>query len=320
MDLSKKEMKIKQMLRPLQTKTFTTALITILFIAAGFAANGQSYEGLIQLSGGDTKTYHSAGFEQQARQMADRCDRVLTFYNKLIDFKPVVTLLVLSKKDWNTYTGFPIYGMPHYNHENRCLIVASEDNDFWKSFTPSLENLSEASVREFSATYFDSNGNPALRSFFDLLAIHELGHAFHIQGGLNMQRLWMGELFANIFLHTYIAENEPLLLPVLTVLPKTTLSAIEVSKLTYTTLNELETNYETITQQFPQNYVWYQFRFHLAAEKIYDEGNTSAFKNLWDVLRREKNILNDADLAALLTNSAHPAIGKVMLNWNDNSQ
>lgn len=302
--------------RPTNSNSLTTVLMTIIFIAVGFSLPAQTYQGLHELKNVGTKTYYSTGFEQQARQMADRCDRVLAFYNNLIEFKPAVTLLVLSKKDWSTYTGFPVYGMPHYNHENQRLIVASEDNDFWQSFNPSLDKLSGESIRQLTQTYSDANGKSALRSFFDLLAIHELGHAFHIQGGLNIQRIWMGELFANIFLHTYIAEKEPELLPTLTVLPKTTLASIDVNTLQYTTLSELETNYETITQRFPNNYVWYQFRLHRAAEKIYDEGKTTAFKKLWGTLKNEKEVINDSALATLLAEKAHPAIANVLLNWN----
>ena len=65
---------------------------------------------------------------------------------------------------------------------------------------------------------------PSIKQLQYLLALHELGHAFHQQGGLKMHRNWMGELFCNILLHTYIAENEPEQLPALTVLPKTEVS------------------------------------------------------------------------------------------------
>jgi len=39
-----------------------------------------------------------------------------------------------------------------------------------------------------------------------------------------MQRLWMQELFCNIMLHTYIAENEPQNLPALELFPEMVVS------------------------------------------------------------------------------------------------
>ena len=65
----------------------------------------------------------------------------MTYYNDLIKFKPVVTLLILSKADWSSYTKFPVYGMPHYRGDS-TLIVAAEDNEYWRSFL-SVKDLPE---------------------------------------------------------------------------------------------------------------------------------------------------------------------------------
>ncbi len=109
--------------------------------------------------------------------------------------------------------------MPHYG-DNQTLYVAAEDNAFWRSFIPPVDELPAEQSKLISETYSDNKGGLTMEPFFDLLAIHELGHAFHIQDSLMMQRKWMGELFANILLHTYIAENEPHLLPALIVFPE----------------------------------------------------------------------------------------------------
>src|SRR5690606_32677949 len=153
-----------------------------------------------------------------AETMAKRCDNVMLFYKPLIYFEPTVTLLVLSPEDWSKYTKFPFYGMPHYN--GGTLVVASEANDFWKTFIPASDQHPKDLAHKITTTYSGENKTLTMPGFFDLLAIHELGHAFHIQVGLTMQRKWMGELFAIILLHTYIAENEPQLLPALTLFPQ----------------------------------------------------------------------------------------------------
>ena len=110
--------------------------------------------------------------------------------------------------DWARYKKFPVYGMPHYN-DDRTLVLAAEDNAFWKSYIPPLEQLPEDLREQIRKVYSRPDGSLSMQAFFDLLAIHELGHAFHMQAGLTTQRKWMGELFVNILLHTYIAENEP---------------------------------------------------------------------------------------------------------------
>ncbi len=277
----------------------------------------QAVDSLNYLAGHTTKTYFSEGSKKQAETMAARCDKVLSFYKKRIDFQPEVTLLVLSKADWSHYTDFPVYGMPHYN-DAQTLIVASEDNAFWKSFIPPLDQLPPELSRKISKTYSDRNDSLSMRSFFDLLAIHELGHAFHSQGGLMMQRKWMGELFANILLHSYIAENEKDLLPALTVFPKMVVAATNRETLKYTTLDELESNYDLIGQEFPNNYGWYQSRWHMAAGKIYDEGGIAVFRNLWHALKSQQIPLDNPEFAAMLANEVHQSVADVQLKWNDN--
>lgn len=291
-------------------------LASVAFLFFILHLSAQTFPGLTKLENVQTSTYYSEGSEEYAKEMAKHCDQVKSFYGELIQFQPEVSLLVLSKEDWPKFTRFPVYGMPHYS-DNKTLIVASEDNDFWKSFIPPLDQLPPDFAAKISKTYTDSDGNLTMRGFFNLLAIHELGHAYHIQGGLTMQRKWMGELFANIMLHTYIAENEPDLLPVLTVFPEMVVASTSPESLEYTSLGELESNYEKIGQEFPLNYGWYQCRWHKAAGEIYDAEKIQVFLNLWKELKQEKNVLNDADLAKMLTEKVGQSVADVLLKWDE---
>lgn len=297
----------------MKTSIFSWCFLIMISI---FKLQAQSFENLNSLDGHRVKTYYSDGSKEQAESMATRCDNVMAFYKPLIDFEPIVNLLVLSSEDWSTYTNFPVYGMPHYNNA-QTLIVASEDNAFWKSFIPPLDQLPKELSQQVSSTYSDENGVLTMRSFFDLLAIHELGHAFHSQGGLTMQRKWMGELFANILLHTYIAEKEPELLPTLTVFPKMVVSSTKKEELKFTTLDELESNYDVIGQQYPNNYGWYQCRWHMAAGNIYDSGGINAFQNLWKQLKIQKEPLEDSAFAILLSGKVHQSVADVLLKWDE---
>ncbi|TDE15651.1 hypothetical protein [Dyadobacter psychrotolerans] len=247
--------------------------------------------------------------------MAKQLDQVIAFYSTQLQFTPSVTLLILSPQDWNKHTKFPFYGMPHYT-SNKTLIVASEDNDYWKSMIPALDKMSKEQADLITSAYSDKKGGLNMEPFFDLLAIHELGHAYHNQGGLVMQRRWMGELFPNILLHTYIAENEPGLLPALTAFPKMVVATTEKSTLKYTTLQDLETYYNEIGPKFPQNYGWYQCRWHVAAGKIYDDSKIPGFKSLWYVLKTQREILNDKELVDLLKTKVHKSLADVPMNWD----
>ena len=307
---------MKKTANTFSVKIQSLGLCIVLFLVHPFNISCQNFDGLNQLKGFRTKTYYSDGSNEQANEMAKRCDNVVSFYKNLIDFEPAVTLLVLSKEDWSKYTNFPVYGMPHYD-DNNTLIVASEDNDFWKSFIPPVDKLPRELAQQITKTYSGKDGDLTMRGFFDLLAIHELGHAFHIQNGLTMQRKWMGELFANIFLHTYIAEIEPELLPALTVFPRMVVSSTDKKELQFTSLNDLESNYDKIGQQFPNNYGWYQCRWHMAAANIYDTGKITAFKNLWFTLKQQHEILDDSSFEKLLSAKVHQSVADVQLKWDE---
>lgn len=275
----------------------------------------QSYENLHELKGHRSQVYFSTGAEARATRLAEQVDKVISFYEKQIRFSPDVKLLILSPEDWNAYAKNPVYGMPHYAG-NQSLFVASEDNDFWRSFIPPLDKIPDEYAGLVSKTYSDKKGGLTMEPFFDLLAIHELGHAYHIQDSLVMQRKWMAELFANMLLHSYIAENERQLLPALTVFPKMVVATVDRATLKYTTLSELESNYDELGRKYPKNYGWYQCRWHIGAADIYDRGGFSALNDLWTTLKRQKDILNDSSLLNLLSEQVHPGVADLALKWD----
>jgi hypothetical protein len=288
-------------------------LCVFLFSYTGYA---QKYSDLTALNGYKTKVYFSTGNDVRTKTVAERMDRVLEYYNTLIAYEPEVTLLILNPVDWPKHTTFPVYGMPHYDDKRDLLIMASENNEFWKSFIPPIEHLPKELADKISSTYVDENGDLTMQAFFDLLAIHEIGHAYHFQAGINVQRMWMGELFCNIMLHTYIAENEPEQLPALTVFPQMVIAAGK-DEYKFTSLTDVEERYEEIGQKYPKNYGWYQCRWHSAAGNIYDAGGTNTFVKLWNAFSSQKEKLDDVAFAKLLSSKVHQSVADVMLRWDE---
>jgi hypothetical protein len=130
-----------------------------------------------------------------------------------------------------------------------------------------------------------------------------------------MQRNWMGELFVNILLHTYIAEKEPEALSALTIFPQMVIAG-GCKEFKYTSLNDVHERYDEIGQQFPKNYGWYQCRWHASAAGIYNGGGKLVGRKLWDALKSKKEILTDGQLAAFLENAADKGVADVMRNWD----
>lgn len=276
---------------------------------------GQSYDSLNMLNGYKSKVYYSEGTDKRANQIALRCDKVLAYFKPDLAFEPSVNILILNPADWPKYCAKgAIYGMPHYTGIG-TLVVASDDNPFWQSMVPPIDKLPKDLAEKVIKTYTGENGKLTMQPFFDLLAIHELGHSYHNQQAVKMQRKWMGELFPNILLHTYIAENEPELLPALTLFPQIVIAG-GTQGFAYTTLSDFEEKYNDIAQKSPRNYGWYQCKLHAFSATIYDKAGKEVVTKLWKMLKSQPAVLDDETFILVLQNKVHQSLADVQLEWN----
>ncbi len=290
--------------------------LVIVFICLVQLSYAQAPDSLNVIKSRSADIFYSTGHETRARDMAKRVEKAFSWYQELLAFRPGVRLFVLNPADWKKHSTMgAVYGMPHYNPQNNSLYVAAEDNPFWKSFLPPLDQLPADLGEQVKKVYTDNNGNLSMQAFFDLLVIHELGHAFHYQGGLNMQRNWMGELFVNILLHAYIAENEPALLPALTLFPKMVVAGGS-KEFRFTSLQDVHERYDEIVREHPKNYGWYQCRWHAAAAVIYDNAGKEVGKKLWNALGNKNEKLPDEQLLSFLETSGDKTVAAMIRNWN----
>ncbi len=292
----------------------TIFLFTIVAFFLVEPLNAKDFSKLKTIGGYNFKVYYSTGCDDRAKLISTRVSNAKNYFEKLLDFNPSVNLLILSEDDWPKYTSFPVYGMPHYNGDS-ILIVAANDNPFWKSFVPPLEQLPDELRQQIQTVYRTDTGEMSMQAFFDLLAIHELGHAFHFQAGLVMQRKWLAELYVNSLLHTYVAEFEPESLPALTLISRMVLGT-GTKGLTYTSLEDIENRYDEIGQKYPNNYGWYQFRWHNAAGKIYDTSGAQINRIWWDALKTRPEKLSDTELILFLESEVGEGVADVMRFWD----
>ncbi len=265
---------------------------------------------------GFTQTYfYSPAHEERAKEIALLMEQAGKFFKNEINFTPKIELYVLAPQHWKDVAAKPlqeVYGFPH-NIDQVRLAIASEDNDFWRSFLPPVEKLPSPLASKVKNAYGKPDGTYSMKTFFDLLAIHEMGHSYTSQAGLKMNRLWMGELFVNIMLHTFIAEKRPELLPALETFPNMVVAA-GTEEYQYTSLEDFEKLYTTMGMG-PKNYGWYQSKFHVAAKNIYDQGGKEVLKKLWQALKYHQENLSDQQFATMLEKEVHPSVAIVLLNW-----
>lgn len=296
-------------------KRLTYLSLTLLFSAFAFAQDTTKTFTLEKLEGFSQEFYFSTGQQTRATNMAQFMEDAGRFFQKEINFTPKTKLYILAPKDWKDYAAKPlhdVYGFPH-NIDHERLAIAAEDNDFWRSFLPPVEQLPAPMALQVKKAYGKADGSLSMMPFFDLLALHEMGHSYTAQAGLKMHRNWMGELFVNIMLHTYIAEKRPDLLPALETFPNMVVGA-GTSDYQYTSLQDFERLYPTLGMG-PKNYGWYQSKLHSAAKDIYNAGGKTVLVKLWIALKKHQEEMTDEAFATMLQTEVHPSVAKVYLEW-----
>jgi hypothetical protein len=302
------------------TKTARTIFFCLALTVSFSCANSQiSYADLIRIDVVSETVYASKGHEELGIYLANLVAGANNYMSALVGMPaPKTTILILSQEDWGKFTNPGIiYGMPHYGGaDGTTLVVAAEDNAFWRANMPPLDQLPPHLQQMFRNVYTNEDGELSSRPFFDLLVLHELGHGWTGYHRIKRQRFWLEEVFVNVFLHTYIAEEQSHLLPGLEVLPM--LSAVgNRDRFHYTTLSQFEEGYWIIGREAPVNYGWYQFRFHFSAKQVYDQAGAIALKNLWDFMAGHTDILDQEALLNGLYTKVHPAMADVYRKWDE---
>lgn len=297
--------------------------ITFVLVLLGHVAVAQdavkttSESQLEELKGFTQTYYYSAGQEARAKSIAVFMENAGTYFQQELAFTPRAKLYILVPQDWKAIAAKPlhdVYGFPHNVDEGR-LVIAAEDNDFWRSFLPPVDKLPPPMAAAVTTAYGKPDGSYSMMPFFDLLALHEMGHSYTAQAGLKMQRNWMGELFVNIMLHTYVAEKQPELLPALETFPTMVVGA-GTAEYKFTSLEDFEKLYATLGMG-PKNYGWYQSKLHSAAKDIYNAGGQEVMIKLWKALRTHQEKMTDEEFVTMLKKEVHPAVANVYLKWNN---
>ena len=244
----------------------------------------------------------SAGLEGRAAGLADRCGRARAFLGSALAIEPDVALLVLSKGDWECRAGGP-YGMPQYAAGN--IAAAGEQADLWNELSALLEHA-PPELRQLAAeVYAGADGGIDLAPFFDLLVVHELGHAFPAHTHSRFPRHWLEELFANLCLHAYVASVEPRELVVLETFPRV-LANVGADHFRHRSLEAFEALYSDLGR----DYAWFQSQLHVAAKRVHEAEGLAVVKRFLACLA-----VHDDALVALLESRVGSEVARIPGNW-----
>jgi hypothetical protein len=284
--------------------------------------------GLPQLGGYPFEVRHSDGSLVRARAAADAAANAYVYFSRLFSqARPDIALVVADGVDWPE-DGQP-YGLPFFNDDDGqirpgVVVMPAGGGDFWIAIGQDLHDASPRGYTRLLATYPDGAGGLDLQPFFDLITIHELGHAFEVLGDLRLPTFWLSEIFVNLALHAFVATQLPASLPALETLSIVGAGSRKLAARMraegYSTLEDLEAHYTGGDDPMsPLNYVWYQYRWQRLAAKMFEADGEGGLVRFWDCFHATDRVssgeVTAASLAPLLSAEVSQTLGRAVKAW-----
>jgi hypothetical protein len=283
--------------------------------------------GLAQLSGYPFEVRYSKGARVRAQATASVAADAYSYLSRLFSgFRPDIAVVVADKADWASRQP---YGLPFFNDDEGqirpgIVVMPAGSGDFWVGIGEDLREASPRGYPRLLETYPDGAGGLDLQPFFDLVTIHELGHAFETLGGLRLPAYWLAEIFANLALHAFVATRQPANLDTLEVLSTVGAHSRRLAARWraegYSTLEQLEAHYTGGDRPMdPLNYVWYQCRWQRLVAKMFDADGEDVLLRFWNCFRAADRVdagaVTAASLAPLLRTEVSEVLGRAVRDW-----
>jgi len=283
--------------------------------------------GLSQLGGYPFEVRYSNGSLVRARAAAGVAANAYGYFSRLFGaVEPDIALIVADEADWS---GSGPYGLPFFRDDAGeirpgIVLMPAGGGDFWTGIGQDIRDASPRGYAKLLAAYPDGADGLDLQPFFDLITIHELGHAFEVLGDLRLPTFWLSEIFVNLAMHAFVATQLPVSLPTLEVLPTVGAGSRKLAARMraggYSTLEELQAHYTGGDDSMdPLNYVWYQHRWLRLTAKMFEVDGEEGLVRFWDCFHATDRVnatqATAASLAPLLTAEVSPTLGRAIRDW-----
>jgi hypothetical protein len=159
------------------------------------------------------------------------------------------------------------------------VVSGAEPTTFWKPILAKFQTAAPALLERLRLIYTAPDGTLDLTPHVELWMIHDLGHACHFHHDYRFPRNWLMELFASLCMYTYIADQEPDLLPLaetfLLVMHDLPAEMVDDPKLA-----EFEMRYTKLPLE---TYLWFSGHFMQLAHDLYAQFGGDAFERMWQI-------------------------------------
>jgi hypothetical protein len=217
-------------------------------------------------------TVINCGAEARAGALGARAERARDWLVDRLAAAFSFDLYVLDEDEWAEHAEIPMYAIPHAHPDSGKIVLGSQPTTLFDSvctqFWPDFEEDSRDAMHQVY-------GNPPLlEEFADLILVHELLHL--VPRGQSLPTMWHEELFANLGAVGYLASEEPDELPVYMTFCRAGCD-VPPSRVACSALVDMASSFEA--GGFA-NYVWYQCRLIVAAERLWNTRGVEALRAL----------------------------------------
>lgn len=282
---------------------------------------------MAHLDGHPFDVRYSADARGRAVVCAQLAAAAYAYFRRVFSVEPDIALIVASEPDWPGRNS--PYGLPYFNDDPGqirpgILVMPAGRGDFWSGMIDDLRDVAPTGYAKLRAAYPDGSGGVDLQPFFDLITVHELGHAFETLGDLRLPTAWLSEIFVNYALHAYVATQAPESLSTLETLPTVgagsrTLAARFRAE-GYSTLEDLQAHYPGGDRPMsPLNYVWFQYRWQRLVAQLFERDGEDGLLRFWHAFHGTDWSGEDrtaAGLAPFLAAQVSPALGRAVRHWH----
>ena len=207
--------------------------------------------------------YHSAGASGRAAKIASLVAEAREFFKQRLGLDASVTLAVLNESDWRKINPQGPYGIPYLSGSPHVVFMPATDDNVITASVQAQEKSAPAALlnalRQGGQSYADWS-----RTSVELIALHELGHAYVDRSRVNPGNKWFNEFLASYYAYSFLAARHPALAQVWRT---STSSQAAGTAPKHTSINDFERLYDGVG---PENYGWYQALFIHKAAEVHD--------------------------------------------------
>lgn len=226
---------------------------------------------------GRMPTYYSPHSEARAKYLQDLLGGEIAYYADQFHIPlSTVTMAVLDAQQWPKVAGDDPYGMPSVGGTKPAVFVmpASWDGVTWM-VVPKREEVPPTMLRQALA-----NGRRWDQVKFegcDGIGTHEIGHTIIRQLGIDPQTKWFNEFLASFVGYAYLKARFPA-----QALSNEIFWTVGLGKSPhpFTRLDDFESKYDQLQQEYPGNYGWYQLALDQRVIEIYAQSGIDYLREI----------------------------------------